>query len=148
MKISYQFFPEVNLLFQKFSGEPSVDEYINYAREILRKNSSLKIEAVLIDFRDIDFRADTDDFTGNLERVIEARKRMNQQRPTIQNGVYIFWVDKPLPTALVHLFSGNFSEIRYDYCSTPEQILKLLKLPPDLNDLEHVSRNLKNSWPE
>ena len=39
MKISYQFFPEVNLLFQKFSGEPSVDEYINYAQEILRKNN-------------------------------------------------------------------------------------------------------------
>jgi hypothetical protein len=144
MEIKYQLFENENLFVQKFSSIFSIEKYQKYTRYITEFISAKPIKKVLIDFRGLVFNNNPDEFNQNLNRVIEIRKNINDTELKNKDIALVFWVDKPLPTVIAHLFSANFSN--YNYCSTEEIAIKNLMLPEHLHDLDCIIKNLENTF--
>lgn len=133
MEIRYQYFAAEQLLFQKFVGLFSPDHYM---RQIGRVYANLKlddIKRVILDFRDLKISESgelPDDFEEKLTAMVKFRKNVERNMPVRSDVRVVFWVDKPLPTVVAHLFVEGFSQENYYYCSTEEKILKTLKINP------------------
>lgn len=144
MEIKYQVFDTENLFIQKFSGIFSIEHYIKYSRLVLSKLPKESINRVLIDFRDLKFERMPDSLDEELGRIIEVRKNINKKELNSIDVKLVIWVDKPLPTAIVHMFISNFPTMDYDYCSTDLNALKLLKVSENFTNLESTVCNLEN----
>ncbi len=150
MEIRYQLFEKENLFIQKFIGNFSIEYYIRYNRYIMENSILKSISKVLIDFRDIDFddlpNESHTDFNTKLDRIAEIRKETNKNETKSKDVTILFWVDKPLPTVIAHLFIQNFPDMNYHYCSTIEKVLKIIKISERFNNLENVVSNLENTF--
>jgi hypothetical protein len=150
MEIKYQFFEKENLLVQKFIGIFSIDHYISFNRFLMKSHGSKNIKKVLIDFRDMNFHELTedlpDDFTDHLDKITEVRKNINKNDLKNKDITLVLWVDKPIPTVIAHLFTANFPSLDYNYSSTEENILNILKIPKTPDDLKNIINNLENSF--
>lgn len=146
MEIKFQIFEEENLLIQKFIGAFSIDSYMRYSQTIGKFPHADSIKKVLIDFRDLDFEGLTDDPFVTLDKVTAIRKNINKNEVKRKNIKHVFWVDRPMPTAIAQIFIGNFSELDYNYCTTSESLLKNLDLPEHLTDLEKIAASLENTF--
>jgi hypothetical protein len=145
MEIKYQLFENENLFVQKYTGNFSIEKYIEYTRFITEYIKSKSIRKVLVDFRDLNFLELAgnipDDYGVILDRVIEIRKDVNKNELADKDISLVIIVDKPIPTVIAHLFVNNFSN--YKYCSTASNVLKILKLPKHLNNLDDILNNLE-----
>jgi hypothetical protein len=150
MEIKYHLFENENLFVQKFTGIFSIEDYIRYNRYITKYVVSKPIKKILIDFRELDFSdlpdAIPDDFNFNLEKVIEIRKKINDNELKGREVTIVIWVDKPIPTLIAHLFTDNFTDKNYNYCSSADNIITILKIPQNLTDLEYITHNLENTF--
>lgn len=144
MEIKYQLFENENLFVQKYTGTFSIEKYQKYTRYITEFIATKPIRKVLIDFGGLVFNNNPDEFNQNLNRVIEIRKNINDTELKNKDITLVFWVDKPMPTVIAHLFSSNFPN--YNYCSTEETIIKTLMLPEHLHDLDCIIKNLENTF--
>jgi len=144
MEIKYQLFENENLFVQKYSGIFSIEKYQKYTRYITEFIAAKPIKKVLIDFRGLVFNNNPDEFNQNLNRVIEIRKNINDTELKNKDIALVFWVDKPMPTVIAHLFSANFPN--YNYCSIEETAIKNLMLPEHLHDLDSIIKNLENTF--
>jgi hypothetical protein len=150
MDIKYQLFLKDHLLIQKFFGIFSLGDYLRYNRYIIKNISSNPIKKVLIDFRDLTFWNNSeeipDDFEEELNKIIEARRKINQSEPKNKDVILVIWVKNPLPTVIADLFIKNFSNMNYNYCSTDSKAIEILKIPDYTDNLEHITENLENSF--
>ena len=144
MEIKYQMFENENLFVQKYSGIFSIEKYQKYTRYITEFIAAKPIKKVLIDFRGLVFNNNPEEFNQNLNRVIEIRKNINDTELKNKDIALVFWVDKPMPTVIAHLFSANFPN--YNYCSIEETAIKNLMLPEHLHDLDSIIKNLENTF--
>jgi len=144
MKIKYQVFDDENLLIQQYSGIFSIQEYQAYTSHIIEYITTKLIKKVLVDFREITFSDMTVQFTENLNKALEVRKKINENELKNKDIILVFWVNKPLPTVIAHLFSKNFKN--YNYCSTKETIIEKLTLPEYFDDLESIINDLENTF--
>lgn len=144
MGIRYQLFESENLFVQKYTGIFSIEKFQKYTRYITEFIADKPIKKVLIDFRGLVFNNNPDEFNRNLNRVIEIRKNINVTEFQNIDITLVFWVDKPMPTVIAHLFSANFPN--YNYCSTEETIIKTLMLPEHLHDLDSIIKKLENTF--
>lgn len=148
MEIKYQLVE--NLFVQKYSGIFSFEKYIAFTRYIVRYFASKSIKKVLIDFREFTFSDKAqeipEDFNDSLGKVIEFRKHINETELKNKDVILVIWVDKPIPTVIAELFTANFSNKNYHYCSTKENAIEILKLPQHLNDIESIIDNLENTF--
>lgn len=144
MEIKYQLFENENLFVQKYLGVFSVEKYQTYTRYITEHIATKSIKKVLVDFRELIFYNKPDEFSQNLQRVVEFRKKINETELGNKDITLVFWVDKPMPTIIANLFSANFSN--YSYCSTAEIAIKTLMLPEHLHNLDSIIKNLENTY--
>lgn len=144
MEIRHQLFESENLFVQKYNGIFSIDKYQKYTRYVAERFAMAQIKKVLIDFRGLVFNNNPDEFNQNLNKVIEIRKTINDTELINKDITLVFWVDKPLPTVIVQLFSANFPN--YNYCSTKEIVIKNLMLPGQLHDLDSIIKKLENTF--
>ena len=144
MKIKYQVFDNEDLLIQQYSGIFSIEKYQAYTRHIIEYITTKSIKKVLIDFREITFSDMTVQFTENLNKALEVRKKINENELKNKEITLVFWVNKPIPTVIALLFSKSFKN--YNYCSTEETIVEKLTLPDYFNDLENIVNNLENTF--
>jgi hypothetical protein len=150
MEIKYQLFETDNLLIQKYSGSFSIEYYKRFAGFIIEITSSKPIKKVLIDFRSLifsDFPFDlSDDFNDKLDQMVKFRKKIYENELKNKASKLVIWVDKPIPTVIAHLFTLNFSNRDYSYCSSSENVIELLKLPEHFKNLNNIVNNLENTF--
>jgi hypothetical protein len=144
MEIKYQVFENDNLFIQRYTGIFSMEIYQTYTRFITKYISTKPIEKVLVDFRGLVFNDHPEKFSSNLNKVVEFRKTINETDLKNKDIFLVFWVDKPMPTVIVDLFSANFPNC--NYCSTEEIIIETLMLPKHLSDLDHITKNLESTF--
>jgi len=150
MEISYQLFEKENLLIQKYSGAFSMEEYMHYNRLIMSVYPYTAVAKVLNDFRDLEISDPKvkfhDEFNTVLERITTFRKNINSKELKNKEVALVFWVDKPLPTVIAHLFVKGFSDQNYNYCATVKNIITILELPEQFNNLDTIVANLENTF--
>jgi hypothetical protein len=150
MTIRYQFYENEKLIIQKYSGIFSIEQYIRFSGFIGKELSSKVITKVLNDFRDLKIAElddeMPDDFNEEIERISEIRKNFNSKLRINNEIMVVFWVDKPLPTVVAHLFINNFSNMNYFYCSTGAKAIELLKLSPQFGNLNRILQNLEHTF--
>jgi hypothetical protein len=144
MEVKYQLLENENLFIQKYLGIFSVEKYQTYTRYITEHIATKSIKKVLVDFRELIFYDKPDDFSQNLQRIVEFRKNINETELKNKDITLVFLVSKPIPTVIAHLFSANFSN--YSYCSTEEIAIKTLMLPEHLHNLDSIIKNLENTF--
>jgi hypothetical protein len=144
MEIKYQLFENESLFVQKYLGIFSVEKYQTYTRYITERIATKSIKKVLVDFRELIFDSKPEDFSQNINRVVEFRKNINETELKNKDVTLVFIVNQPMPTVIAHLFSANFSN--YSYCSTEEIAIKTLMLPEHLHDLDCIFKNLENTF--
>lgn len=146
MVINYQIFEEEGLLVQKYKGPFEVDTYVGYTRVLMQQNLIHSVEKVINDFTEIVFNDITQDVIDNVDRMVEIRKQMSKNNVAKQNITVAFYVDKPLPTVIAHLFINNISNINYHYCSSLKGVIEKLKLPINEASLINKLNTLKNTF--
>jgi hypothetical protein len=146
MKIMYQLLNEKSILVQKYSGLFSQEVFIRYNRFQMGNPDLNNVRKVLVDFRDIKFGLAPEKFSENVNHAIEIRKEDNRINHLNHEVMIVFWVDKPLPTVIAHIFKANFSNMNYNYCSSFDKLLKLLELPKDDIQLLSIIDNLENEF--
>lgn len=146
MEIKYQLFENENLFIQKYAGDFSLENFIGYTRYITEHIVSKSIKMVVIDFRELIFSGINDRFGDNLEKVIQFRKNINENELKNKEVTLIIWVDKPIPKAIILLFTANFSGMHYKHCSTAEEVNKILNLPKHLEPIESILKNLEHTF--
>jgi len=150
MEISYQLFEEENLFIQKYTGLFSVEEYICYNQFIMNNYSSVGVEKVINDFRDLDIKEPNTNFHGDfnnvLDKISSMRRDINSNELKDKEITLVFWVDKPLPTVIAHLFVKLFPDKNYYYCSTIKNIMTILQLPKQFKNLNTIVANLENTF--
>ncbi len=145
MEIRYQIFEKENLLVEKFAGDLSVELYLQYTGFIMQHSLRRSIKKVLIDFRDIVFEDMYQrDFDDVLDKMKEIRENARNNEIQIQNTKVVFWVDKPIPTVIAHIFKNSFPN--YNYYSSEKHVIENLEIPEHLVDLENIVENLKNTF--
>jgi len=146
MNIKYQVFEVEGLLIQRFAGFFDIQQYIRYSKFVMQNINSDVVHKVLIDFRGLTFDELEDNFNEVIEKVASVRK--NIAKKSIRKEIQlVFWVDKPIPTAVLHLFIENMPEMNYQYNSTEETVWSSLKLAEDFRDLDKIVKNLGNAYP-
>jgi hypothetical protein len=150
MEISYQLFEKEKLFVQKYIGLFSLEEYIRYTRFIISRYPSVVVEKVINDFRDLDIKDPNTSFHGDfnnmLDKITSVRRDLNNNELKNKEVTLVFWVDKPLPTVIAHLFVKLFSDKNYHYCSTIKNIMTILQLPQQFKNLNAIVANLENSF--
>jgi hypothetical protein len=150
MEIKYQLFEKEGLVIQKYSGIFALDKYAKYSRFIAQNFASKPVKKILIDFRNLKFGdlADVipDKYASNLEKVTAVREKVNRDELKNKDFVLAIWVDEPIPTLIAHQFVNNFSHMNYNYCSTREEVVKVLMLSDYLEVLENMIDNLENTF--
>ncbi|MGD2035320.1 MAG: hypothetical protein PVF73_09715 [Bacteroidales bacterium] len=146
MEIKYQIFEKEKILVQKYTGSFSLELYMRYSAFIMSQPASGFINNVIIDFRDFSFNDIPGDFSETLQRIVEVRKNINRKEKRMENVTVVFWVNKPMPTVIVHMFKSSFSDMDYHYCSTAEHVRELTNAPDRFNDLDDIINNLENTF--
>lgn len=145
MKIQYQIFEEQNLLVHRYSGDLSMEMYQRYNRFIMSNPKiSVAVKKVLIDIRAMNFPDEMPDFEEVMEKMKKIRNKIRKNKIKRDDVSVVFWVDKPIPTVIAHMFTENFSN--YNYCSTKEHINEILNLSEQMSDLDFIIENLENSF--
>lgn len=145
MEIKYQLFEAENLLVQKYSGQFSMEEFVAYARFSGMNFASKPIKKVLLDFRDLHM-GNYEDFNETLDKVVKVRERVNENEFKNREVTFVIWVEKPMPTAVAHLFTANFSDKNYHYALTAESVVDILKLPKHLANIDKIVENIENTF--
>ena len=150
MEIKYQLFEKEGLVIQKYNGIFSIDKYVKYSHFIAQNFASKPVKKILIDFRNLKFTelvdVMPDKYASNLEKVTAAREKVNRDELKNKDFVLAIWVDEPVPTLIAHQFVNNFSHMNYNYCSTREEVVKILKLSDCQEVLESMIDNLENTF--
>ena len=89
---------------------------------------------------------DYEDFNETLDKVVKVRERVNENELKNSNVTFVIWVEKPMPTAVAHLFTANFSDKNYHYVLTAEGAIDILKLPEHLRNLEKIVESIENTF--
>ena len=144
MVIKYQIFKEENLLIQKFLGDFSFEEYMRYTWSIMHHPLASYVKKILIDFRTLNFQHFPEDTNNDLTKTIELRRNIKKSEQIKNDYLHAFWVDKPLPTVIAHLFIDRFPDMKYHYCSAEANIIKALEISPDFGKLDEIIENLEN----
>ena len=134
MKILYRFIEEENLLIQQYTGNFSLEHYIDYVKIIIKTKEWNFVKKILSDFRKIDF-----------EKAFNSLQKLEKiRRKSIKKEFYnVFLVDSPKTTVFAHLYQNNQAvEYKYNYCSTIDYAHKLLELNMTKNELELILNNL------
>jgi hypothetical protein len=149
MQICYQLIEDQKLFVQKFTGAFSIAEYMDYMKYINPYLITHDIEIVLNDFRDMYFGNDPkkmpDDFEEQISKMIDLRRKVNEEELKNKPVTVVFWVDKPLTTVIANLFTLNFPSQKYQFCTTEENVIKILKLETKLT-LSFLVNNLENKF--
>lgn len=150
MEIKYQLFETNKLIVQKFIGVFSLKDYMRYNGHIGRSLSSNSINKVLIDFRDLLLSEDKDglpdEIDEKLDEIVKIRKKINETEHKNKKVNLVILVDKPLPTAIAHMFVNNFSHANYNYCSTASKAISILEIPFNSESLYELLANLENTF--
>jgi len=150
MEIKYQLFETDNLLIQMYSGSFSIEYYKRFAGFIIGLTASKPIKKVIIDFRSLvfsDVPSDpSDNFNEKLDHIIKFRKNINENVLKDRVAKLVIWVDKPIPTVIAHLFTSNFGNNDYSYCSSSDNVVEILHLPEHLRNLGNIIDNLENTF--
>ena len=139
MEIQYQFFIEDSLLVQKYIGDFSIEDHMTYINNILKNPKCKCVKKVLSDFRKV-----KPDLT--LEIIEKLTKfRIETIRKKYLN---VFLVDNPKSTVIAHLYQQellnyNYCRTTYEYCSTIDFAINLLKVSVTTNKMEYILNNLK-----
>ncbi|MBN2523881.1 MAG: hypothetical protein JXB24_11455 [Bacteroidales bacterium] len=145
MEIRYQIFEKENLLVEKFTGDLSVELYLQYAGYIMRHPLRKSISKVLIDFRDILFEdLYKRDFDEVVDKMKEIRENARNNEIQMRDTKVVFWVDKPIPTVIAHIFKNSFPN--YNYYSSEKHVIENLEIPEHLTNLENIVENLENTF--
>jgi aspartyl/asparaginyl-tRNA synthetase len=134
MKIKYEFINEENLLIQKYIGEFSFNDYMDYINIILEKDDWNNVEKILSDFRSIDL----DNAINELDKLVNLRKETIKK-----NYKNVFLTNNPNTTVFAHLYQNSLDRYNYNYCSTIDYAIKILDLKISDKKLENIIDNLK-----
>ncbi|NQU51825.1 MAG: hypothetical protein HQ522_04740 [Bacteroidetes bacterium] len=135
MEIQYQIIKENNLLIQKFIGSFSIEFFAIYIDKLIENQEWKYITKVLTDCRET-----------NFETAFKNLDKMSRIRTEAIGGniLNILLVDKPVTTAVAHLYIDKLKKYDYEYCSTLDYALVLLELNEYKNEIEDLLMNLKN----
>ena len=118
----YKIYPEkhfaISILEQ---GEKTFNELFQMAKEFREDEHFSSVHYQLSDLRGCSFNFNQSEVSPLIELIKSYKETDNQKI-----GVYM--VDKPLETAIVHLFFKEIDSVR-KYCSTIEKAYHLLSLP-------------------
>jgi len=139
MKIEFQFFPDMQLLIQRYLGDFSFDHYPAYMYEMMKDPHWEKVERVLTDIREVNPK----EAIANLSKLIKFRDEVVGKK-----YLNVFLVSAPLATATVHLYQDPLAKKDYDYqyCSTLEYALELLELESTKSEMEPLLENLDHQF--
>ncbi|MBN1185280.1 MAG: hypothetical protein JXB49_23550 [Bacteroidales bacterium] len=146
MEIRYQIFKKDKLLIQNFIGTFSIEKYGQFIAHIMKNAKSTDIDKVLIDFRDMEFEDEGDNLFIYLDKMTDMRKNIEAEKIKRKDIIHVFWVDKPLPTVIAHLFASNFPDSYYKYATTAEKVISTLNLPEYFSNLDVIMKNLELSY--
>jgi hypothetical protein len=139
MKIYYEFFEDQNLLIQKFLGDWSTEIYEKYIEVSLKTIDINKIEKILTDMRQVNLKPAADDEA----KLIGIRNAIPNK-----HFINIYLVENPLTTAMSHIYQEKLmaAGLKYNYCSTMEQALKLLDLDIDVHEMEQRIKTIQHQY--
>ena len=146
MEIRYQIFEKQNLLIQKYVDALCLESYKKFIAHIMKITTSIKIDKVLIDFRDLKYNEFHNRIFEDINDLTEVRRDIEENQIKRNDILHVFWVDKPLQTVIAHLFSSNFPKLNYKYCSTVDMVISNLDLPEELHDIKKIADNLENTF--
>lgn len=146
MEIKYQLFTSQKLLIQKFIGVFSFEHYMRYNAHLMNTLDSNCFNKILIDFREIIFESSNKEFKDNLAKVAEIRKKIIDNQTDQVSITHVFWVDKPLPTAVAQLFKSRFPTLNYNTCSTEAHVLANFNFDKKRIDLIEMIDNLRDTF--
>lgn len=135
MKTGYKIYKEVQFVIQKFSGEWSNMHFKEMIQTMVNDPEWKYVDKGLIDLRDVIFNTNT-----NVDRIAEIRLENMSKSP-----YFVLLVDKPLQTALVHLYLQKTTDIRVinsTYCSTIIGAIEKLNIDCPPHDVETILYNL------
>jgi hypothetical protein len=121
MNTSYKIIKEYGLLVQKYTGIFCFDELFDHIKIVVADPDWKNVGKIITDLRDIDLNV----FYENMDFFLKYRN------DNIKNSyLNVFIVDKPLPTAIVHMYKEqlNSEKYKYEYCSTVGYALSFLGL--------------------
>ena len=121
MNTSYKIIKEHGLLVQKYTGVFCFDELFDHIKIVVTNPDWKDVRKIITDLRDINLDA----FYDNMDLFLKYRD--NNIKKSYLN---VFIVDKPLPTAIVHMYKEqlNSEKYQYEYCSTVEYALAFVGL--------------------
>ena len=143
MEVRYQIFEKHNLIIQKYSDEFSLEKYKAFISYIMESNKAIRIDKVLVDFRDMQRMEFDNNFFEDMDNITAIRRNIEEKQIRRKDILHVFWVDKPLPTVIAHLFISNFPDLNYKYCSTIDKVIRYLDLPKEFHDLKKIADNLE-----
>ena len=146
MEITYQIFEAEKLLVQKYSGPLDFQKYVRFTQHLSKYFNSIKVNSVIIDFRHVYFDGESEQFSANIDRMIALRKKIHEAEPKVRDSRAVFWVDKPMPTAVAQMVTRSYSPTSFTFCSTAREILRITNLPESFADLENIVSNLENTF--
>ena len=134
MKSDYKILKEHKLLVQKYAGVFCFDELYEYIKNVMKDPDWNDVEKIITDLRNIDLKV----FYDNMNNFLKFRDS------NVMRSYYnVFLVDKPLPTAVVHLYKEqlNSEKYKYEYCSTVDYALSFLELSDKKAEIESILDN-------
>lgn len=134
MEIYYRILKDRNLIIQKFIGDWSNEDFEKSLKTITSDPDWKYVKRGITDLREgnLDQAIDNIEITANLKRKYIKEKLLN-----------ILLVDRPLPTAVVHLYIEQFRDkYEYEYCSTVDHVKEKLGLQRSCTEIEYLLNDL------
>ena len=135
MEIQYNIFQDKNLLVQKYIGNFIEEQFTTHVNKVIKNPEWKYVKKVLTDFRQVNI--DLKNLEKRLEKLTKLRNKTIRKKLLV-----VFLVNKPNSTAAVCLYRERLSgKYDYNYCSTMNHALFLLKLNETENEMEDILKN-------
>ena len=135
MEINYRIFKDNNLIIQKFKGNWSNKDFEDLLKRLGNDPDWKCVKIGLTDLREGTFEQDD---IENILMAANIRKELLHEMP-----YNVLLVDKPISTALVHLYAEEFKTTKqYAYCSSVSHAIKKLEISETKEEIENILKDL------
>lgn len=134
MKVNYRIFKEKSLMVQKYYGDWSNHDFEAAIIKFTNDPDWKHVEKIITDLRD----AGPENAMVNIDTIVDIRNKYIKKE-----FLNVLLVDKPLPTALVHLFIKELEQkSNYTYCSSIDHVKEKLDLKESIEEIEFFLNNI------
>lgn len=135
MEVDYKIIKDYGLLVQRYKGVFNFDEFVSYSKKVMADPEWEYVDKIITDIRG----ADVTQFYEKMDNLLKYRKEVIRK-----SFVNVLIVNNPLSTVTAFLYKDRLSNYsyRYEYCSTVEYALELLKLEDKFEEISAVLNSL------